>query len=41
MRDGLRRGRAEGFPLAVSWRVLVIVLLLAWKSGRCVAARIG
>jgi len=41
MRDGLRREWVAGFPGAVSWRVLVSVLLLAWKSGRCVAARIG
>lgn len=30
MRESLRLGRIAGFPVAVSWSVLVIVWLLAW-----------
>ena len=30
MRDSLRLGRIAGFPVAVHWSVLVVVLLLAW-----------
>ena len=30
MRDSLRLGRIAGFPVAVNWSVLVVVLLLAW-----------
>ena len=30
MRDSLRLGRVAGFPVAVHWSVLVIVVLLAW-----------
>ena len=30
MRDSLRLGRVAGFPVAVNWSVLVIVVLLAW-----------
>lgn len=30
MRDNVRLGRVAGFPVAVNWSVLVVVLLLAW-----------
>lgn len=31
MRDSVRLGRVAGFPVAVNWSVLVILLLLAWS----------
>jgi Zn-dependent protease/CBS domain-containing protein len=31
MRDSLRLGRIAGFPVAVHWSVVVVVLLLAWS----------
>ncbi len=30
MRDSLRLGRIAGFPVAINWSVLVIMLLLSW-----------